>query len=122
MVKNCNGTLQYEKHMVICNTTESGGPNWQMKTEQETLGLLIGDTPLSRFIFGNESKRKTIDQLQADGWPIFRIAGKHAARPERLREEVLAREQAAVERKAVSADMTTDEGQAEQSATSSQRT
>ena len=38
--------------------------------------LVRGDVPLARLIFGDPAKRKLIAGLQADGWPIFDLAGK----------------------------------------------
>jgi hypothetical protein len=37
----------------------------------------------ARFL-GDERKRKLIARLEADGWPLFRIAGKRAAYPSDL--------------------------------------
>jgi len=39
-------------------------------------GLIRGDVPLSRAIFGDERQRRLIPQLQEEGWPIFDVAGK----------------------------------------------
>jgi hypothetical protein len=57
---------------------------------------LLGDAPIARFVFGTEAKRRKVPQLKKDGWPIFDVAGKNAARPDILREEVVRRERASV--------------------------
>jgi hypothetical protein len=84
--------------MVFCHSSV-GRPILANETD-EGLGLLVGDAPIARFLFGKrkEAKRKTIEKLRVLGWPIFDCGGKHAARPERLREHVLEREREAVER------------------------
>jgi hypothetical protein len=46
--------------------------------------LIRGDMPLARAIFNNGEKRRLIAGLQADGWPIFEIAGKRCAFPDDL--------------------------------------
>jgi hypothetical protein len=38
--------------------------------------LIRGDVPLARVIFGDPDKRRLVPQLQAEGWPIFELAGK----------------------------------------------
>jgi hypothetical protein len=43
--------------------------------------LIRGDVPLARAIFNDGRKRRLIPQLQADGWPIFDLAGKRCAFP-----------------------------------------
>jgi hypothetical protein len=58
------------------------------------LDLILGDAPISRFIFGTPAKRWKVPQLKQDGWPIFDCAGKNAARPSSLRDEVAKRERA----------------------------
>lgn len=64
--------------------------------EIEGLDLLLGDAPISRFIFGTAAKRRKVPQLREDGWPIFDCAGKNAARPSSLRAEAAKRERASV--------------------------
>jgi len=41
-------------------------------------GMIRGAVPLARHIFGDESKRKLIPELQKAGWPIITVAGKPA--------------------------------------------
>ena len=67
-----------------------------MATKGDGLALLLGDAPIARFVFGTEAKRRKVPQLKKDGWPIFDVAGKNAARPDSLREEVVRRERASV--------------------------
>jgi hypothetical protein len=43
--------------------------------------MIRGDVPLARAIFNDERKRRLIQQLQQDGWPIFDLAGKRCAFP-----------------------------------------
>jgi hypothetical protein len=62
----------------------------------DDLGLLIGDAPIARFMFGTPAKRKKVKELKEEGWPIFEVAGKNAARPDSLRDEVVKRERASV--------------------------
>jgi hypothetical protein len=77
------------------------------QTMSKGLGLIIGDVPLARFIFHDPSKRRFVTKLKADGWPIFEIAGKNAARPESLRAEAAKREREATERGELAAQSTT---------------
>ena len=56
-----------------------------MATKSDGLALLLGDAPIARFVFGTEAKRRKVPQLKKDGWPIFDVAGKNAARPDSLR-------------------------------------
>ena len=67
-----------------------------MATEGDGLDLLVGDAPIARFVFGSEGKRRKVPKLKEEGWPIFEIAGKNAARPSSLRDEVVKRERASV--------------------------
>jgi hypothetical protein len=62
----------------------------------DDLGLLIGDAPIARFMFGTPAKRKKVKELKEEGWPIFEVAGKNAARPDSLREEAVRRERASM--------------------------
>jgi hypothetical protein len=70
--------------------------NLMAKIEGEGLDLILGDAPISRFMFGTSAKRRKVPQLREDGWPIFDCAGKNAARPSSLRDEVAKRERASV--------------------------
>jgi hypothetical protein len=65
---------------------------------EDGLGLIRGDTRISRFLFGSASKRRSVEKLKQDGWPIFDCAGKNAARPDSLRDEVAKRERASMMR------------------------
>ena len=49
--------------------------------ERTLKGLIRGDAPLARAIFNDERKRRLIQKLQEDGWPIFDLAGKRCAFP-----------------------------------------
>ncbi len=64
--------------------------------EKGCLDLLLGDAPIARFVFGDEKKRRKVPDLKLEGWPIFKVAGKNAARPDSLREEAARRERAAI--------------------------
>jgi len=57
--------------------------------------LIRGDVPLARAIFNDGRKRRLIPQLQADGWPIFDLAGKRCAFPARARKAAKRRHGAA---------------------------
>jgi hypothetical protein len=46
--------------------------------------LIRGDVPLARKIFKDPRKRRLIEQLQREGWPIFTLAGKRCADPGEL--------------------------------------
>jgi hypothetical protein len=63
--------------------------------ETEGLTLLIGKSPISRFLFGTPAKRWMIPRLREQGWPIFLIDGHPAARPSQLIAEVIERERSA---------------------------
>jgi hypothetical protein len=65
-------------------------------TKGDGLALLLGDAPIARFIFGTEAKRRKVPKLKEEGWPIFEVAGKNAARADSLRDEVVKRERASV--------------------------
>ena len=43
--------------------------------------VIRGDAPLARAIFNDERKRRLIQKLQEDGWPIFDCAGKRSGFP-----------------------------------------
>jgi hypothetical protein len=64
--------------------------------DEDGLGLIRGDARISRFLFGSPSKRRSVEKLKEDGWPIFDCAGKNTARPDSLRDEVVRRERASV--------------------------
>lgn len=67
-----------------------------MSETAEDLGeVIIGDVPIAKAIFGDARHRRLIPQLKSDGWPIFEILGKRAARRSRLAAEVVERERAA---------------------------
>jgi len=53
--------------------------------------LIRGDVPIARFLFNDPSKRRLISWLKAEGWPIFDLAGKNAARRSDLSAEMKAR-------------------------------
>ena len=56
--------------------------------------LIRGDVPLARKIFNDPRQRRLIPKLQAEGWPIFDLAGKRCADPrelERYRRELIER-------------------------------
>jgi hypothetical protein len=58
----------------------------------DSLGDVIrGDIPIARYIFNDPSKRRLISRLKAEGWPIFDLAGKNAARRSDLSAEIKAR-------------------------------
>ena len=57
--------------------------------------LIMGNAPISRCLFGTPAKRRMVPKLKADGWPIFDVAGKNAARRSGLWAEVAKRERAA---------------------------
>src|SRR5262249_10647236 len=57
--------------------------------------VVRGDSALARAIFGDARKRKLISQLEVDGWPFFRIAGKRSAFPDDLAAEIARRRQTA---------------------------
>jgi hypothetical protein len=65
------------------------------ESEGEYLDVIVGDAPISRFVFGTAAKRRLVPNLKRDGWPIFEVAGKNAARRSRLRDEIVEREQRA---------------------------
>ena len=46
-------------------------------------------------MFGTPARRRLVEDLKRDGWPIFEVAGKNAARRSRLKEEVVERERRA---------------------------
>jgi hypothetical protein len=47
-------------------------------------GLIRGDVPLAKAIFKDPRKRRLIPRLQAEGWPIFDLAGKRSGFPAEL--------------------------------------
>ncbi len=67
--------------------------------KKEGLGLLYGDTAIAEFLFGDERKRRKVTKIKGEGWPIFTLDGKSAARPEALREEAARREKRAASAK-----------------------
>ena len=81
--------------MAICHSKPTSQQEAILASEDEDdLDLLVGDAPIARFVFGTEAKRRKVPQLKQDGWPIFDCAGKNAARPSSLRDEVAKRERA----------------------------
>src|SRR5262245_36624058 len=57
------------------------GPGGAPMAESTLKDLIRGDMPLARVIFKDPRKRRLIQQLQQDGWPIFDLAGKRCAFP-----------------------------------------
>jgi hypothetical protein len=55
------------------------------------LRVIRGDTLLARYLFGDPAQRRVIPALQADGWPIWAMAGKRAARSSDLDAEAAER-------------------------------
>jgi hypothetical protein len=57
--------------------------------------LVIGASAIAQEIFGGRLNRRQVYRLlEADpGWPAFKLAGKWAARPHAMREEIKRREQ-----------------------------
>jgi hypothetical protein len=62
------------------------------------LRVIRGDTLLARYLFGDPAQRRVIPALQADGWPIWPMAGKRAARSADLDAEAAERARAARDR------------------------
>lgn len=58
-------------------------------------GLLRGARRISQFIFGTEEEWRSVDSLAHD-LPIFRLAGKWAARPSSLTKAISERERASM--------------------------
>ncbi len=55
-----------------------------MPADNSLRNLIRGDVQLAKAIFGDQRKRRLIPQLQAEGWPIFDLAGKRCAIPAEL--------------------------------------
>ena len=58
-------------------------------------GVIRGDVPLARRIFGDPRKRRLIPQLAKDGWPIFELAGKRCPFPAALEAAIVRARKAA---------------------------
>jgi hypothetical protein len=63
----------------------------------EDLDLLIGDVPIARYLFRDPRKRRLVPKLKEDGWPIFEMLGKNAARRSSLSAIVAERERQVTE-------------------------
>jgi hypothetical protein len=70
-----------------------------MPKSEGGLGLIRGDIPLARYIFRDARQRRLIPRLAGEGWPIFEVCGKRAARPADLDAVIAERARAARERK-----------------------
>jgi hypothetical protein len=62
-----------------------------MPEAENGLDVIRGDVPLARYIFNDPRKRRLIPRLQEQGWPIFDVCGKRAARRPDLDAEVAER-------------------------------
>ena len=63
-------------------------------TVAEIGDLIIGDIPISEFLFGTPAKRRLIPHLRGE-LPIFELNGKSAVRLSRLAAAIAERERAA---------------------------
>jgi hypothetical protein len=64
---------------------------WQMSQQPRHLDLLVGGRAISMFLFGTEEKAKAIYPLREE-LGLFYLGGKIAARREKLRRRIEAKE------------------------------
>ena len=60
--------------------------------------LVIGAEAIAKEIFDDELSPDQVYRLPKDGWPIFKVRGKLAARPASMRAEMARREAEVVKR------------------------
>jgi hypothetical protein len=60
--------------------------------------LSIGAEQIAEKCFDNELSPDQVYRLPKDGWPIFKVRGKLAARPASIRAEMARREAATIKR------------------------
>jgi hypothetical protein len=91
--------LQFAIAKRIANCNSCQRRSFVAEGEREVLDgglrLIRSDTLLARYLFGNPAQRRVIPALQADGWPIWAMAGKRAARSSDLDAEAAERARAA---------------------------
>src|SRR5262245_18177088 len=69
-------------------------------TEDEMVVKMIrGDVALAQKIFNEPGKRRLIERLQREGWPIFDLAGKRCAYEDDLDGAISRARKAALKRK-----------------------
>jgi hypothetical protein len=72
--------------------------NGEMVTMDEEDDLEVGAVAISRNIFKNKFSPRQVYRMPEEGWPIFKIRGKLAARPRSMRAEMARREAEATRR------------------------
>jgi hypothetical protein len=60
--------------------------------------LVIGATRINEEFFDGQLSEDQVYRLPKDGWPIFKLLGKIAARPSAMRAEIARREAEAAKR------------------------